>query len=165
MSTKIWCAFRFPNLFVQEGLEFFTDHMYNRVCSVFDSIGELSPEQTGVLAAFECGFTFYLHNNYCYLIPYGNHDCENLVKKDLSLASFVPEFVEEFHFQNQCDPPEEMSPEKMNISWDERGEIWEQILPPNRWEFYYRMEKTIFDGTYAGYLMIKAFEKFKDMKG
>lgn len=161
MSTKIWCAFRFPNLFIQEGLEFFTDHMYNRVRSVFDSIGEMTPGQTGVLQAFECGFTFYLHNNYCYLIPYGNHDCESLVKKDLSLVPFVPEFIEEFHFQNQCDPPEEISLEE----WDKRDKIWEEIFPPNRWEFFYRMQKTIFDGTFSNYLNIKAFERFKDMKG
>ena len=64
----------------------------------------------------ECGFNIWIHDGCAYLIPFG----EAWI---LSPIQEPPDWVEEYHYQNSADPPEDVTPE----DWARRRENWDEV--------------------------------------
>lgn len=141
MSIKIYYAVRFPLANFTEGLDYLHDRMLDNIKLVYHKllksieIDKVSTDREKKfylirLASTEPkifqellpdgGWNIWIHKNYVYAIPFGAYIYyENIC----DASSNWPEWLEDFHYQNQSDPPEDIPEEE----YEAREEIWEEI--------------------------------------
>lgn len=73
-------------------------------------------KQRDVIFDIECGINLWLHNGMFYAVAV----TENWIADSLRKP---PDWVEEYHYQNSTDKPDEVS----NEEWDERRDNWEAV--------------------------------------
>jgi len=64
-------------------------------------------------ADVDASFNVWLYGKYAYLIPYGK----------VCYPNPMPEWVEDYHYQDQTDRPEDISPQ----AWRARREMWDKV--------------------------------------
>lgn len=86
-----------------------------------------------------CGFNIWLYEGSFYIIPFGEHGSFINIK--------FPEWVKEFHYQNQTDKPSRISTKE----WNKRRDVWDKVClgdEPNDWNsrrIYYSLFDPKFD--------------------
>lgn len=63
----------------------------------------------------DCGLNIWLYNQYIYIIPIGPYWISNNLN--------FPEWVEDYSYWNNVDPPEDINFNK----WKKRGDIWKKV--------------------------------------
>jgi hypothetical protein len=142
MSTKIWVAWRAPIIRINEVAEALRPLFLDRAYKVFRQIAlaleerlDAEREQIRDIDVMEvthrtrrfivsanaktvsnpfdisCGCQMYFDETYVYLIPYGFIDTQ------------VPDWFEDFHYQNQTDQPDDISDEE----WKFRANKWKEV--------------------------------------
>lgn len=166
MSTKIYCAFRFPltraengirafhELLLEGALEHFSDaldrldmELYNRNIEGVECLKPKTEEfktAEGKYIALQdmisfgdnftkrvwdnmsCGFHSWIYDGYMYVIPWASYNAGNYFPK---VEDQLPDFVEEFGYWNNTDPPEEFRDDEGYARWEARGKLWEKVGP------------------------------------
>ena len=166
MSTKIYCAYRFPITRVEKGIQHFhelllegslisyttalnmlTVERFNAVATDEDNrLTPKSPEKVFSIEAkiialqdmlvlgdeyikslydsMSCGFNAWFHDGFVYVIPWGSYRPERFLE-----SAEHPEWIEEFGYWDNTDPPDEFRSEPGYARWKERGSIWEKVGP------------------------------------
>jgi hypothetical protein len=92
-----------------------------------------------------CGFNMWCYDGNFYIIPFGEHGSFRGVK--------FPEWVTEYHYQNQTDKPSRIS----NKEWNNRRKTWDKVClgdPPNDWNsrrIYYSLFNPKFDKAFISW--------------
>ena len=64
--------------------------------------------------------SIWIHTDgYVYIKLFGDYDFLNIMERELPKLKGI----EDYHYQNQCDKPDEVSQK----SWDKREKIWDEI--------------------------------------
>lgn len=143
MSIKIWVAWKIPLFRFGEATDIIHAQMserfyqaYKQMLDVFwkkthlplneavmefeNKLLAIYKEHQGDFLSFHSrGFQFFLDEQFAYIIPYGDWDVN------------IPEWFEDFHYQNQVDRPEGIS----QAQYQHRKEVWDRLYllaPTNR---------------------------------
>lgn len=176
MSTKIYCAYRFPLDRASEGVEHFHSLLLKQAIEPYDLVLNTFTEEMfqhlfeavgkGILAPkaepgeeltirkkmlsfsdlmvagdkdtrrlfdrVTCGFNCWVHSDgfmYIIIVANFNHSLE---------SETHPEWVENFSYWNNTDPPEGFDDEAGYKRWEARGEKWAEVGPGGYDPGFYR---------------------------
>lgn len=138
MSIKIWTAWRVPLTRLNEACDALHQEMleqaYDRFSRLIASCHRDNPhlnileieDRMELLLLKEklvdCGFQLYVDASFAYLVPYGNFSFCSL-RGARGEAQRLPEWFQDYHYQDQTDRPDEISAEE----YQARGEKWGEL--------------------------------------
>jgi hypothetical protein len=159
MSIKIFTAWRVPLDRFTEATDWLHDHMWDKAknyyATLIDALALKDPDvdegkdmirrvfamdklitpidsrgrrgERGI--SFNCGFSFWILDNYVYIIPYGVYGLQ-------PTEGDLPEWFDDYHYQDQVDRDENVTEE----DHEARRETWEKInLGTGRLDWFPRM--------------------------
>lgn len=170
MSTKIYQAFRAPQEHFREALEFLHGTLLSasvdnlktwadgldeekikerykipaekslrlemRLHAIYETLADLYRSHKDDILG--CGFNIWFHSDgMVYFIPWGMPGITNSLDK-----VELPDFVEEYAYWNNTDPPEWAADDEGYARWEERGRVWEDVGPNSGGADHFRWRLT-----------------------